>query len=111
MEAFELADLVTQQEESGQAYFEFIRNSSLSTGVYALPAGGVDRQTPHEADEVYFIIRGKGVVNVAGEDRAVAPGSIISVAAGVEHFFHLITEDLMILVFFAAPGRSRQRHE
>jgi mannose-6-phosphate isomerase-like protein (cupin superfamily) len=101
MRAFETADLMKQQLQEQRDYLEFIRQSSMSVGIYRLDAGDVDRQKPHAEDEMYYIIQGKGVINVAGEDRAVKSGSIIFVPARVEHFFHFITEDLITLVFFA----------
>lgn len=106
MEAFEIMDLITKREESDRPFLEFLRHPALSLGLYQLPAGGVDRQKPHTEDEVYYVVGGRGVINVAGEDRAVQPGSVIYVAAGVEHFFHIITEDLVILVFFAPAEGS-----
>jgi quercetin dioxygenase-like cupin family protein len=39
------------------------------------------------------------------EDREVAAGSVIFVAAEVEHRFHDISEELAVLVFFA-PAES-----
>ena len=37
-----------------------------------------------------------------GRDQAVKPGSILYVAAGVDHRFHSISKDLKALVFFSA---------
>lgn len=101
MHAFNIEDLITKQQAEDRSYLEFIRQKSMSVGIYRLHAGDVDRQKPHTQDEMYYIVQGKGVINVAGEDRAVQPGSIIYVPAKVEHFFHFITEDLVTLVFFA----------
>jgi quercetin dioxygenase-like cupin family protein len=42
---------------------------------------------------------------VEAEDRAVESGTVVFVAANVEHHFHSISEDLKILVFFA-PAES-----
>jgi quercetin dioxygenase-like cupin family protein len=42
---------------------------------------------------------------VGGEDQAVGEGTVIFVAAGVEHRFHDIAEELVVLVFFA-PAES-----
>jgi mannose-6-phosphate isomerase-like protein (cupin superfamily) len=107
MDAFEISQIIAKQQESGKAYLEFLRVSSLSVGLYALPAGGVDPQQPHIEDEVYYVLSGRGVIRVGEEDRAVQPGSLIFVAAQAEHRFHSITEDLKILVFFApAEGSS-----
>jgi mannose-6-phosphate isomerase-like protein (cupin superfamily) len=101
MRAFEMNDLIMQQQAEERSYLEFIRQTSMSVGLYRLNAGDVDRQKPHAQDELYYIVQGKGVINVDGEDRSVQPGSIVFVPARVEHFFHFITEDLITLVFFA----------
>jgi quercetin dioxygenase-like cupin family protein len=52
-------------------------------------------------DELYYVIRGKARFRAAEDDRAVAAGSLIFVAAKVQHRFYDITEDLQVLVFFA----------
>jgi mannose-6-phosphate isomerase-like protein (cupin superfamily) len=107
MEAFELDQVLGRRADSQQAYLEFFRVATMSVGVYVLPAGGVDPQKPHTEDEVYYVVSGRGTVIVADEERRVGPGSLVFVAAGVEHRFHLIDEDLTLLVFFAPPEYSR----
>jgi mannose-6-phosphate isomerase-like protein (cupin superfamily) len=106
MDAFELDELRTARAQAGRAYLEFWRVPALSMGLYELPAGGVDPQQPHTEDEVYYVARGAGQIRVGGEDRAVTAGSVVFVAAGVEHRFHSIIEDLAILVFFAPAEYS-----
>ena len=107
MHAFTLSQLVAERQRSNRAYLEFLRRPALSVGLYELPAGGVDSQQPHTEDEVYYVVSGQGAIRVGQEDQAVAPGSIVFVAASVEHRFHSITQDLTILVFFApAEGSS-----
>lgn len=101
MDAFELADLMVQQTESGKLYLEFLRVPALSMGVYTLPAGSTDPQQPHTEDEVYYVAHGIGAIRVGDEDQSVVPGSIVYVAANVVHYFHDISEDLTVLVFFA----------
>ena len=106
MDAFEFADLAEIRNQRGQLYYEFLRKSSLSMGLYFLAAGSTDPQQPHLEDEVYYIINGRGHIQVDGEDQAVQPGSIVFVGRHVPHYFHSITEDLEILVFFAPPESS-----
>lgn len=101
MQAFEIADLLSQQAGSGSPYLEFLQHPTLSVGLYVLPAGGVDGQQPHTEDEVYYVVSGKGMFRHADEDRPVQAGSVLYVAANVEHRFHSITEALQIIVFFA----------
>lgn len=106
MEGFELSELAEEQARSGKPYLEFLRRASLSAGLYVLPAGSVDPQQPHSEDEVYVVTGGRARIRVAEEDRAVGPGSVVFVAAGVEHRFHSIAEDLSVLVLFAPAEYS-----
>jgi len=106
MQAFELAQLISQQKSSDKPYLEFLRVSDLSMGLYVLPAGGTDPQLPHSEDEVYYVMSGKAKIRVGKEDRNVGAGSIVYVAKNVEHRFHLIEEELKVLVFFAPAEYS-----
>ncbi len=101
MKAFELVDLVRQREQANKLYLEFIKVPDLSVGLYELPAGGSDPQSPHTEDEVYYVVKGRAQIYVGGEDRAVQAGSVVYVAKNIEHRFHSIQEALTILVFFA----------
>jgi mannose-6-phosphate isomerase-like protein (cupin superfamily) len=108
MEAFEIEELRLRLQATNQRYLEFLRVPALSVGVYHLFAGMPDPQQPHTEDEVYYVISGQAVIRVGAEDRAVEAGSVIYVAANVEHRFHTITEDLTVLVFFAPAEYSQQ---
>ena len=101
MDIFELPQLVAARDESERSYLEFLRTSSLSMGLYVLPAGAQDKQKPHTEDEVYCVVGGRASIQVGDEHQAVGPGGIVFVAAEVEHCFHSIAEDLTVLVFFA----------
>jgi len=106
MEAYELANLIDQQNQSRQDYLEFLRVPSLSAGIYMLPAGAVDTQEPHTEDEIYYVISGRASILVDQESRPVEAGSLIYVKANVDHRFHTITEDLRVLVIFAPAEYS-----
>jgi quercetin dioxygenase-like cupin family protein len=47
------------------------------------------------------VVRGSGRFQAGGEDREVSAGSLIYVAAEVEHRFYDIEEEIVVLVFFA----------
>ena len=106
MEAYELTHLIDQQNQSGQDYLEFLRVPSLSVGLYMLAAGAVDTQEPHSEDEIYYVISGRGFIQVDQESRSVEAGSLVFVKARVDHRFHTITEDLRVLVIFAPAEYS-----
>jgi mannose-6-phosphate isomerase-like protein (cupin superfamily) len=102
---FNIADVGKQRQQSGKPYLEFLRVPAMSAGVYVLSTGSTDPQSPHKEDEMYYVVRGRGRMRAGSDDQAVTEGSVIFVAAGVEHRFYEITEELTVLVFFA-PAES-----
>ena len=110
MEAQEIPELDPQPRDTdGHGYIDFLASDKLSVGLAIWPQGATDRQRPHREDEVYYVISGRGSIQVAGEDRPVKPGSLVFVAAGVGHRFHSIEEDLRVLVFWAPPHAAVRR--
>jgi len=99
--AFDLAEIAARRASTGEAWLEFFRVETLRTGLYVLPAGGTDDQTPHVEDEIYYVLDGRAVLDVDGEANPVGPGSVVYVRAGVPHRFCEISEELSVLVFFA----------
>jgi len=98
---WKISALEEQQAKTSKRYLEFLRVPAMSAGVYVLPAGGTDLQSPHQEDEMYYVVRGKGWMRVGAESQPVGAGSVIFVEARVEHRFYDIAEELVVLVFFA----------
>ena len=98
-------DVETQRAQAGKLYREFLRVPSMSTGLYVLSAGSTDPQSPHHEDEMYYVIRGRARIRAGDKDTEVSAGSLLFVAAEVEHHFYDITEELAVLVLFA-PAES-----
>lgn len=103
MKVFRLDDLDMERAQERGAYLRFLNERHFSMGLYALEPGEVDTQKPHGQDEVYVVVSGRASLTVGGEVTDVARGSVVFVAAGVEHRFHRITEALRVLVFFSPP--------
>lgn len=108
MQAYELSQLISQKAATDKLYLEFLKVPDLSMGLYVLPAGGVDPQSPHTEDEVYYVVSGRAQIKVADEDCAVQAGSIMYVEKNVEHKFHTIEQDLTVIVFFAPAEYSNK---
>jgi mannose-6-phosphate isomerase-like protein (cupin superfamily) len=108
MQAYELTQLISQREASNKLYLEFLKVPNLSMGLYVLPAGGTDPQSPHTEDEIYYVVSGRAKIKVADKDRDVRAGSIVYVAKNVEHRFHSIEEELKVIVFFAPAEYSNK---
>lgn len=94
-----------KSKSSEKRYLEFLRVAAMSAGIYVLPAGATDLQSPHRQDEMYYVVRGSARMKAGPEDQKVSAGSVIFVAAKVEHKFYDISEELVALVFFA-PAES-----
>ncbi len=102
---FTLNEIDAQRAESSKQYREFLRVASMSAGLYVLAAGATDPQRPHHEDEMYYVVRGRARFRAGDEDRQVSTGTVLFVAAEIEHRFYDVEEDLAVLVFFA-PAES-----
>jgi mannose-6-phosphate isomerase-like protein (cupin superfamily) len=90
-------------------WIEHLRVPDLSVGTYSVPRGGVDDQVPHTEDEIYVVISGRALLSAGADTAVVGPGSVIYVAAGEEHRFTDVTEDLAALVLFAPAEGAREQ--
>ncbi len=98
-------DVDRERAKNGQFYREFLRVPAMSSGLYVLSAGSIDPQVPHHQDELYYVLRGRARFRAGGDDTEISAGSLLFVAAEVEHKFYDIKEELAVLVFFA-PAES-----
>lgn len=100
-ELFTLKGLEQRRARSQKPYLEFLRMDFMSAGLYVLAAGATDLQRPHQEDEIYYVVRGRAHFRAGDDDQEVSAGSVMYVAAHVEHRFYDITEELAVLVVFA----------
>jgi mannose-6-phosphate isomerase-like protein (cupin superfamily) len=107
---FRIDDALGALASDRHDFAEVLRSPSGSLSLTAArwPAGSIDDQEPHTEDEVYFVVAGRAVLTVDGAASPVGAGSVAFVAAGVEHRFSEITEDLEVLVFWS-PARHANR--
>jgi mannose-6-phosphate isomerase-like protein (cupin superfamily) len=93
---------------AGNGGYEIVHESpGLEVGVYVLVAPEPDTQEPHEDDELYLVLEGRGVLTVEGEAVPLAEGDAVFVPAGAAHQFTGY-EGLSVLVIFAKqPGPPR----
>ena len=102
---FEVAPL-SSKVSAASPYQEFLRVPAMSAGIYVLPRGGSDRQSPHHEDEIYYVVRGKAKVRIGPRESSIGPGTVVFVEARAEHRFFAIEEELVLLVVFAPPETS-----
>jgi len=68
---------------------------------------GVDRQVPHDRDELYFVASGAGTYAREGERLPFRAGDVLFAAAGETHRFEDFTGDFAAWVLFYGPARTR----
>jgi mannose-6-phosphate isomerase-like protein (cupin superfamily) len=103
MHAFGVRSAVERLRAAGGGYEIVHESEGIELGVYVLVAPEPDRQQPHADDEVYVVLEGSGVLEVAGEAVSVQEGDAVFVEAGAEHRFSAY-EQLAVLVIFERSG-------
>ena len=101
MDGFNFDTAKAEMRARAETWSETLRVPAMSAGVYLLAADSTDDQTPHDEDEIYYVVRGRAVLRIGSSSRAIVPGDCIFVAAGETHRFQDITDDLELLVVFA----------
>jgi mannose-6-phosphate isomerase-like protein (cupin superfamily) len=91
----------TSKWPDGERFVEAFTHGSLLVELYA--PRGTDPQTPHDRDEVYFIISGNGEFVVADDRERFSTGDALFVAAGVAHRFENFSADFAAWVVFYGP--------
>ena len=109
-EWFDLFQVDAARRDAARHYQEFLRADSMTAGLYVLARGAEDRQQPHAQDELYFVLAGRGKLDVEGDARPVQTGSLVFVGKHVRHRFVEIEEELRVLVFFA-PAETAEATE
>ena len=69
--------------------------------LYCLKSGQDQRIHAHaESDKIYFVLRGRGLFHIAGEERELGSGQAVIAKPGQEHGVrNAAAEELVILVF------------
>ena len=101
---FALADVEAAHAAQNNRYLQFLTVPELSLGLYNLPAGAEDLQTPHLEDEIYVVLEGSARLRVDGQEQDVGAGTVLFVGATTDHSFFDIREDLTLLAIFGPAG-------
>jgi len=93
-----------QNIAKSKSYFHtFINRNNLAAGILRLEPGEEDTQTPHDSDEIYYVLRGDGFLNIGGKDYSILGGKAYFVAKNTEHKFYGNKNELVVLYFFSGP--------
>lgn len=85
-----------------------IRNLSLAEAI--LPVGATTEAHYHVGtDEIYYILRGRGLVRVEGEERAVGPLDAIAIPANHRHNITNTGEEPLVFLCCCAPAYEHDK--
>ena len=92
-----LTDLAAVNKE----FLTLFKHGTLEVEIYK--PDKVDRQQPHDRDEVYVIVAGNGKFIRDEKTVEVGAGDFLFVPAGMEHRFVNFTDDFSTWVLFYGP--------
>ena len=85
-----------------------VENQSLAEAT--IPAGGATQRHWHrDSEEFYFLLEGRGTMEIDGETREVGPGDAILIPAGAWHQITAV-EPLRFLCCCAPPYRHEDTY-
>ena len=88
---------------AGEHSVSLLQRGTLDVRLALAPPVPPSQLTPHAQDEVYVIVRGRGVLLHDGMRDRFEAGDLLFVSAGTEHRFEDFTADLAVWVVFSGP--------
>ena len=93
-----LQQALEQLAQSDQPFVEMMKHGSMSVELYVPQK--VDLQEPHQQDELYVVISGKGTFINGDTSKPFQTGDVLFVPAGVVHRFEDFSDDFKVWVIF-----------
>jgi mannose-6-phosphate isomerase-like protein (cupin superfamily) len=103
VDPIDINDAKRRLQAAGGGYEIVHESPGIEIGVYVLVAPEPDRQQPHEYDELYVVLEGRGTLDVEGQSNELEQGHAVFVEAGADHRFSGY-EGLSVLVIFSKPA-------
>jgi len=84
-----------------------IRNQSLAEA--RLPPGAATEPHHHpRAEEIYYVLEGRGQMQIGDESRPVGPGDAIAIPPGARHQITNIGQQTLRFLCCCAPGYEHE---
>ena len=104
---FSTTEALEKLKEAGTEFTALFRHGTLEAAIYK--PGETDKQSPHERDELYIVIAGKGDFYCDGVLVPFEAGNFFFVPANTEHRFMNYGEDFSTWVFFYGPKGGEEQ--
>ncbi|KKK55119.1 hypothetical protein LCGC14_3077790 [marine sediment metagenome] len=100
---FDTKQYIDEIRKNDNYFHTFINRETLAAGVLVLQPGEEDTQTPHDFDEIYYVVKGDGFLKINKKDYPISEGKMYFVQKDVAHYFFGNTKELIVLYFFGGP--------
>ena len=103
MEVRRIHDLIRFSDEKMQKLSLF-ESTKYFCDLYCLKPGQDQRVHSHaESDKIYFVLEGKGLFHIAGEERELGQGETVIAKPGQDHGVRNSTAENLVLLVFMTP--------
>jgi len=103
MEVRRIRDLIRFSDEKMQKLSLF-ESTKYFCDLYCLKPGQDQRVHSHaESDKIYFVLEGKGLFHIAGEERELGQGETVIAKPGQDHGVRNSTAENLVLLVFMTP--------
>ena len=105
-----IADESPRNERAGQVSFLLLspgQFGSVRMAITLVEGGPGSEQPMHshpEAEQVYVIVAGNGVMRVDGEEQAVGPGTLVFIPPGANHAIRNVGSTSLTYVSATSPS-------
>ncbi|MFI5341575.1 MAG: cupin domain-containing protein [Candidatus Methylomirabilales bacterium] len=83
--------------------------SHQSLAEATIPIGEETEEHSHpRTEEIYYVLRGRGLMTLGGEQRDVGPGDGILIPPGTRHKIRNIAESALVILCCCAPPYSHE---
>jgi mannose-6-phosphate isomerase-like protein (cupin superfamily) len=98
---FDTKKYIEKINNSNGYFHTFINRNNIAAGILVLQPGEEDTQTPHDSDEMYYVVRGDGFLKVNNTEYCVSEGMMYYVQKEVPHKFFGNKTELVVVYFFS----------
>ena len=97
---YEIGNILSTMEKD-EYFVDFLNTESMEAGIIKLREDQKDTQTSHPLDELYYVIKGEGNINIGGKATRVHTGSAVFIPANQDHNFFGNNEELVVMYVFS----------
>ena len=97
-----LDKVIADLNGTGSYFLNIFNNKGVDLGILRLRKGETDTQLPHSVDEVYFVVEGRGSIEIEGKLKPVKSADFIFVPAYAHHRFIVGTQAFVVIYFLAS---------